>query len=135
MKKGGFSTTSWPTLMMRSARSMARCTKSLSDNAVLPANLGSLSFRTPLPIWVVTKGILVLSTNSRNIFAVSLRFAPAPISSKGEVACSIMSIALAMALYSAIGRRVRLGDSKGWVVVSTAISSGNSICTAPGRSS
>ena len=134
IKKGGFSTTSWPTLIIRSARSIARCTKSPSDSAVLPANRGSLSLSTPLPICVVTNGIQVLSTNSRSILAVSFRLAPAPINSSGEVAFSIMDTAEDTALYSAIGRLATLGSKRCAVVCSAATSSGSSMWTAPGRS-
>ena len=135
MKNGGFSTTSWPTLIIRSARSIALCTKSPSDRAVFPAKRGSLSFSTPLPIWVVTNGMQVLSTNSLSIFAVSFLFAPAPINNKGDWASSIIVTAAAIALYSAIGRRAMLGVSIWALVCSAAMSSGSSMCTAPGRSS
>ena len=40
MKNGGFSITSWPTLMIRSAASIARWTKSPADSAAQPRNLG-----------------------------------------------------------------------------------------------
>ncbi len=65
MKNGGFSTTSWPTLTMTSAASIARCTKSPSDRAALPSHKGWSSSTTPLPIWVVKNGMPSLSINAR----------------------------------------------------------------------
>src|SRR3546814_6223909 len=59
MKKGGFSITSWPRLTMQSDASTARWTKSPADSAAQPRNLGCRSSITPLPSWVVRKGMPV----------------------------------------------------------------------------
>ena len=135
MKKGGFSITSWPTLMMQSASSIARWQKSPAESAAQPRNSGCRSSSTPLPIWVVTKGMPVLSTNSPSILLVILRFAPAPMTSTGAFALLIASAASLTALGSADGRRAT-ERGIGWLsVISSAISSGNSRCTAPGFSS
>ena len=109
--------------------------KSLSERAVLPRKSSPCSSNTPLPIWVVMKGTPVLSTNSRSILHVSFRLAPAPITRTGLLACSIIATAALMALYSAIGRRTVLAGIRAALVSSAAMSSGNSMLTAPGRSS
>ena len=53
-----------------------------------------------------------LLTNSLSILEVNFRLAAAPISSNGDLATSIISTALLIALYSAIGRRLALGVNK-----------------------
>ena len=126
---------SCPTLMIRSELSMALCRKSLAEREALPRKSGSLSSRTPLPIWVLMKGIPVLSTNARSIRAGSLRLAPAPIRSSGFFASSIMSTACFTALFSATGLRARLAGMGLKLVFSEAMSSGSSRWEAPGRSS
>lgn len=114
--------------MMRLVCLMVWCIKLLFDNVVLLVNLGLFLLRMFLFIWVVIKGILVLFINLCNIFVVSLWFVFVLISSKGEVVCLIMFIVLVMVLYLVIGCWVRLGDSKGWVVVFIVIFFGNLIC-------
>ena len=99
---------SWPTLMIKSAFEMARCKKSLADSAALPKNRGSRSSSTPFPIWVLIKGIWVLSTNDRNIRPGLFLLDPAPIKSSGFFAFSIISTACLIAFSSATGRRARL---------------------------
>ena len=70
-----------------------------------------------------------------HIFWVRLRLAPAPIKRRGWDADWIISTAFAIAFPSAIGRLTGY-TGNGWIpVVVLAISSGNSKCTAPGRSS
>ena len=44
---------------------------------------GALLSMTPLPIMVSQKGTPISSTNCRSMLDVSLRFAPAPITSSG----------------------------------------------------
>ena len=135
MKKGGFSISSCPTFIIKSAFAMARCKKSLADSAAFPKNKGSRSSNTPFPICVLIKGIWVLSTKARNILAGIFRLDPAPIKSSGFFAFSIISTACLIAFPSATGRRARLRGS-GWDSASSpATSSGNSKCAAPGRSS
>ena len=91
---------------------------------------------TPFPIWVVKKGMPVLSTNSRSMREVRLRLAAAPTSSRGRRAPSIFSTAWKIAFSSATGRRTRsLGKRRASRTSSAATSSGSSRCTAPGRSS
>ena len=127
--------TSWPALIMRSAFSIARCRKSFADNAAFPRKSGSRSSTTPLPIWVLKNGMLVLSINRRNIFDVNFRFEPAPINNSGCLAFSIISTACLIDLSSAIGRRTRLLGMICELLSSTEMSSGNSRWPAPGRSS
>jgi hypothetical protein len=135
MKNGGFSITSWPTLMMQSALSMARCTKSPADSAALPSQSGCVSSTTPLPIWVVKNGMPSLSTNSRSILLVVLRIEAAPTISSGRLALAMASTACAMALSSATGRRECALGMMIASLCSSAMSSGSSRCVAPGRSS
>jgi len=135
MKNGGFSITSWPMLMIRSAASMARWTKSPDDSAALPRKRGWRSSTTPLPIWVVMNGIPVLSINCLRTLAVILRLAPAPITRIGLRALCSFSTAASMATCSASGRRCRLRGIGRASVCSAAMSSGSSRCTAPGFSS
>ena len=80
-------------------------------------------------------GILVLSTNSLNIRAGIFLFDPAPVSSRGFFAFSIISTACLTAFSSAIGLRAILLGKGMAEVSSAAMSSGNSKCAAPGRSS
>jgi hypothetical protein len=132
---GGFSMTSWPTLMMQSAASIARWTKSPSESAAQPSQSGWASSTTPLPIWVLRNGMPVRSTNARSISDVSLRFAPAPIISSGRRDAVIASTAWATARSSATGLRGWPGGRAGASACSLAMSSGSSRCVAPGRSS
>ena len=135
MKKGGFSITSCPTLIIRSADSSALCTKSPAESAAFPKKRGWLSSTTPLPIWVVTKGIPVFSINWYSTRAVILRLAPAPITNTGLLAASSFCTAARIAFCSANGLRLKLGGIGELSVSSAATSSGNSKCTAPGFSS
>ena len=135
IKNGGFSITSCPILRIKSAASIARCTKSPADSAAQPIKSGCLSSTTPLPNWVVTKGIPVLSMNSVNIFDVIFRLPPAPIIMIGDLAAWIFCSARSIAFSSAIGRRTTEAGIGRSSVCSSAMSSGSSICTAPGFSS
>ena len=77
----------------------------------------------------------VFSTNWRSIRPVILRLAPAPITSTGALASSIVFTAIRTAFSSADGRRATLAAIGAASVGSSAISSGSSRCTAPGFSS
>jgi hypothetical protein len=123
---GGFSMTSWPTLTMQSDASTARWTKSPALSAAQPTNFGCRSSITPLPSCVVRNGIPVLSTNSRSIFDVIVRFAPAPMTRIGDFAASSLATAAATAFWSALGRRATLRGIGTESVCSSAMSSGNS---------
>ncbi len=135
MKKGGFSITSWPTLTITSAASMARWTKSPDDRAAQPTNLGPRSSMTPLPSWVVTNGIPVFSMNCPSIRLVMVRLAPAPMTSSGDLAASSRLTAVRTDFTSATGRRTWLAGMGTLSVSSWAMSSGSSRWTAPGFSS
>nr|WP_229583574.1 hypothetical protein [Paracoccus sp. S-4012] len=135
MKKGGFSMTSWPMFTIRSAASIARCTKSPEESAAQPMKSGWRSTITPLPSWVVTKGMPNLSTSRVSIRLVSLRLPPAPMTINGERAYAIRSTAAATALSSGTGRRVWERVSGRSSVCLAAMSSGSSRCAAPGFSS
>ncbi len=127
--------TSWPMLTMQSAASMARCTKSWSDNAALPSHNGCSSSITPLPICVVKNGMPSLSISARSWRAVVLRLAPAPIISSGWRDCAMASTARSTALSSATGLRENEVGISFAEVSSPAMSCGSSRCVAPGRSS
>ena len=135
MKNGGFSITSWPMLMMQSALSMARCTKSWSDSAAVPSHSGWVSSITPLPIWVLKNGMPSLSMNAASMREVVLRFAPAPTMSNGCLASRMAAAARSIALCSASGRRECEAGISLASVSSPAMSCGSSRWVAPGRSS
>lgn len=77
----------------------------------------------------------VLWISCLRTLAVILRLAPAPITRIGLRAARSFSTAAQIALYSASGRRLRLGGMGRLSVCSAAMSSGSSRCTAPGFSS
>ncbi len=74
----------------------------------------------------------VFSTNWVSIRLVKARLAPAPMTISGDLAVSIRLTAARTALASAAGRRFRLAGIGVASVCSWAMSSGNSMCTAPG---
>ncbi|MNI36736.1 hypothetical protein D3C73_907990 [compost metagenome] len=76
-----------------------------------------------------------MSISCLSTLAVILRLAPAPITRIGLRAVSSLSTAACTALFSASGRRCRLGGIGVLSVCSAAMSSGSSRCTAPGFSS
>ena len=98
-------------------------------------NFGLVSSITPLPSWVETNGIPVFSMNWVSIRLVMVRFAPAPITRIGDLACSMRLAAARIDFSSATGRRALDLGSGTDSVCSSAMSSGNSMWTAPGFSS
>jgi hypothetical protein len=77
----------------------------------------------------------VFSMNCSSIRLVLVRFAPAPMTRIGALAASNASTAARTALGSALGRREMLRGIGTLSVCSSAMSSGSSICVAPGFSS
>ena len=77
----------------------------------------------------------VFSINWVSIRLVMARLAPAPITRMGDLACSIRLAAARIDFSSATGRRALLFTIGFSSVCSSAMSSGNSMWTAPGFSS
>ena len=75
------------------------------DNAVVPIYNSEFSFSTPLPIWVVTKGILVFFKKCKSCFRINLLFAPEATIIIGLLEDSMIETALSISSGSGAGLR------------------------------